>query len=221
MSGDPEQDYFADGVVEDIITALSRVKSFFVIARNSSFSYKGRAVDVRQVGRELGVRYVLEGSIRRAGNGLRITGQLIEAETGHHLWADKFDGNLEHVFEFQDALTENVVGAIEPKLREAELGRSRLKPTSNLTAYDLYLRAVFLFDHQGDAVEALDLLNEAIRTDPNFGLAYALAAHFRARRIYDNYAPDEEAEAAEGSRLAAVALEKGRDDPEVLWRCAH
>jgi adenylate cyclase len=142
MSGDPEQEYFADGVVEDIITALSRVKQFFVIARNSSFTYKGRAVDIRQVGRELGVRYVLEGSIRKAGTRVRIIGQLIEAETGRHLWADKFEGSLEDIFELQDRVTESVVGVLEPTLRVAEVARANAKPTENLDAYDLYLRAL-------------------------------------------------------------------------------
>ena len=141
MSGDPEQEYFADGMVEDIITALSRFTSLFVIARNSSFTYKGRAVDIKQVGRELGVRYVLEGSVRKAAGRLRISGQLIEASTGAHLWAEKFDGALEDVFELQDAVTERVVGAIEPSVKQAEINRARTKPTSNLDAYDYYLRA--------------------------------------------------------------------------------
>src|SRR5229473_2541267 len=145
MSGDPEQEYFADGMVEDIITALSRFHNLFVVARNSSFTYKGRAVDVKQVGRELGVRYVLEGSIRKAGNRVRITGQLIEAATGNHVWADKFEGGLEDIFELQDRVTETVVGAIEPSLQVAEIRRSSFKPTDNLDAYDLYLRALTQF----------------------------------------------------------------------------
>ena len=140
MSGDPEQEYFADGVVEDITTALSRVKWFFVIARNSSFIYKGKAVDVQQVGRELGVRYVLEGSIRRAGDRIRITGQLIEAATGAHLWANRFDGSMESIFDFQDQITESVIGAIEPSLRRAEIERARRKRPNSLDAYDFYLR---------------------------------------------------------------------------------
>src|SRR6266446_9312165 len=142
MSGDPEQEYFADGIVEDIITALSRFKSLFVIARNSTFTYKGKAVEIKQVGRELGVRYVLEGSIRKAGNRVRITGQLIEAATGNHVWADKFEGGLEDVFDLQDRVTETVVAAIEPSLQVAEIRRSSFKPTDNLDAYDLYLRAL-------------------------------------------------------------------------------
>ena len=142
MSGDPEQEYFADGMVEDIITALSRFKSLFVIARNSSFTYKGKAVDIKQVGRELGVRYVLEGSVRRSGGKVRITGQLIDSQTGAHLWADRFDAALADVFKLQDQVTSNVVGAIAPKIDQAEIERARRKPAENLSAYDLYLRAL-------------------------------------------------------------------------------
>src|ERR1700716_2819809 len=142
MSGDPEQEYFADGMVEDIITALSRCKALFVTARNSSFTYKGRAVDVKQVGRELGVRYVLEGSVRKAGMRVRITGQLIDALAGTHLWADRFDGSLEDVFELQDKIAVSVAGVIEPALQAAEMRRSAARPTTDLTAYDLYLRAI-------------------------------------------------------------------------------
>src|SRR5215469_7718933 len=142
LSGDPEQEYFADGVVEDIITALSRVGLFFVIARNSSFTYKGRAVDIKQVGRDIGVRYVLEGSIRKAAHRVRITCQLIEASTGHHIWADRFEGALDDIFDLQDRITESVVGAITPSLRRAEISRAYAKPTESLDAYDLYLRAL-------------------------------------------------------------------------------
>src|SRR5262249_15302519 len=145
MSGDPEQEYFADGMVEEIITALSRMKWLFVIARNSSFTYKGRAVDVKQVGRELGVRYVLEGSVRKAGNRVRITGQLIDASTGAHLWADRFEGAMDAIFELQDQVTERVVGAIAPKLEQAEIERARRKPTASLDAYDCYLRGLAEF----------------------------------------------------------------------------
>ena len=150
MSGDPEQEYFADGMVEDIITGLSRINWLFVIARNSSFIYKGKPVDVRQVGRELGVRYVLEGGVRKAGNRVRITAQLIEAETGAHLWADKFDGALEDVFELQDKITDAVVGIVEPSLRRAEIERARRKRPENLDAYDLYLARSAIFG-VGDA----------------------------------------------------------------------
>src|SRR5881227_3537281 len=147
MSGDPEQDYFADGMVEDIITALSHFKALFVIARNSSFTYKGRAVDVKQVGRELGVRYVLEGSVRKAANRVRITGQLVDTATGAHLWADRFDGGLGDVFDLQDRVTESVVGAIAPAVEKAEIERAKRKPTESLDAYALYLRGLAAFYH--------------------------------------------------------------------------
>src|SRR5438876_7343819 len=140
MSGDPEQEYFVDGMVEEIITALSRIRWLFVLARNSSFTYKGQAVDVKQVGRELGVRYVLEGSVRKAGNRVRITGQLIDATTGAHLWADRFEGSLENIFELQDQVASGVVGALDPKLLEAEMARVKRKPPANLDAYDCFLR---------------------------------------------------------------------------------
>jgi adenylate cyclase len=178
MSGDPEQEYFADGMVEDIITALSRARWLFVIARNSSFTYKGKAVDTKQVGRELGVRYVLEGSVRKAGARLRITGQLIDALTGAHLWADRFDGSMEDVFELQDKVALSVAGVIEPALQEAEIRRSAARPTSDLTAFDLYLRARPLMRGWGKepALQGLDLPREAIARDPNCGPALVGAA---------------------------------------------
>ena len=142
MSGDPEQEYFADGVVEDIITALSRIRWLFVIARNSSFTYKGRAVDVKQIGRELGVRYVLEGSVRKSANRVRITGQLIDATTGAHLWAERFEGTLDDIFELQDQVAATVVGAIAPQMERAEIERAKRKPTENLNAHDYYLRGM-------------------------------------------------------------------------------
>src|SRR6266851_1825411 len=160
MSGDPEQEYFADGMVEEIITALSRFKSLFVIARNSSFTYKGKSVEIKQVGRELGVRYVLEGSVRKAGSRVRITGQLIEAATGAHLWAEKIDGALKDVFALQDEVTARVTGAIEPSITQAEIDRARVKPTSNLDAYDWFLRALppfYQFRKDGSEI-ALDYL---------------------------------------------------------------
>ena len=182
LSGDPEQDYFADGVVEDIITALSRIRWLFVIARNSSFTYKGRAVDVKQVGRELGVRYVLEGSVRKAANRVRITGQLIDATTGAHLWAERFEGTLDDIFELQDQVAESVVGAIAPQLERAEIERAKRKPTESLDAYDYYLRGMANF-HRGtrEAIdEALALFHKAIELDPDFASAYGMAAwcHF-------------------------------------------
>jgi adenylate cyclase len=169
MSG-PDDEYFCDGMVEDIITALSKVRSLFVIARNSSFTYKGRAVDVKQVGRELGVRYVLEGSVRRAGNRLRITGQLIDAATGHHVWADRFDGNTEDIFALQDEITQQVVSAIEPSLRAIEIEHAKRKPTEDLAAYDLYLRALPEFHSLSEASfrRAEQFLRVALDRDPNW-----------------------------------------------------
>src|SRR6476661_8181491 len=175
MSGDPEQEYFADGLVEDIITALSRFKSLFVIARNSSFTYKGKAVDIKQVGRELGVRYVLEGSVRKAGSRLRITGQLIEASTGAHLWAEKIDGALEDVFDLQDRITVSVVGVIAPKIEQAEIERANQKPTDRLDSYDFYLRAVALYNERKYAA-ARPLFKKAFELDPQCAAAYAGAA---------------------------------------------
>src|ERR1700752_3019806 len=178
MSGDPEQEYFADGMVEEIITALSRIRWLLVIARNSSFTYKGQAVDVKRVGRELGVRYVLEGSVRKAGSRVRITAQLIDAQTGAHLWADRFDGSLEDVFELQDQVASSVAGVVEPALQAAETARSTHRSTSDLTAYDLYLRALshtYAWE-KGAVISALDLLGQAIERDPHYGRALALAA---------------------------------------------
>src|SRR5271163_1991448 len=175
MSGDPEQEYFVDGMVEDIITGLSRIKWLFVIARNSSFIYKGKAVDIRQVGRELGVRYVLEGGVRKAGNRLRITAQLVEAETGAHLWADKFDGALEDVFDFQDQITDRVVGVVEPSVRRLEIERSRHKRPESLGAYDLFLRAQpHMQAHMpAGARIAIPLLEEALRLEPDYVAAHS------------------------------------------------
>jgi adenylate cyclase len=216
MSGDPDQEYFADGMVEDIITALSRVKWFFVIARNSSFTYKGRHVDIRQVGRELGVRYVLEGSIRKAGNRVRITGQLIEAATGNHVWADKFEGGLEDIFELQDRVTETVVAAIEPSLQVAEIRRSSFKPTDSLDAYDLYLRALpqfYVMSREG-LDDALQLLNRAIALDSDYAFAKAFAAQIHGIRRGQNWTTAEEI--ALGARLAREALISSRDEPTTI-----
>ena len=179
LSSDPEQDYFADGMVEDIITALSRFKALFVIARNSSFTYKGRAVDVKVVGRELGVRYVLEGSVRKAANRVRITGQLVDTATGAHLWADRFDGGLGDIFDLQDQVTESVVGAIAPAVEKAEIERAKRKPTESLDAYALYLRGLasyYQFASRQANDEALRLFNSAIELDPDFASAYGRAA---------------------------------------------
>jgi TolB-like protein/class 3 adenylate cyclase len=191
MSGDPEQEYFVDGMVEDIITALSRFNQLFVIARNSTFTYKGRAVDVRQVGAELGVRYVLEGGVRKSANRLRITGQLIDAATGAHLWADRFDGGLEDVFDLQDKITADVVGAIEPTMRKAEIARARRKPVENLDAYDLLLRAlpsVYAMRPQENR-SALELLNKAIDLEPTYAQALAHAAWSLEQRLTRGWPP--------------------------------
>ena len=206
MSGDPEQEYFADGMVEEIITALSRMRWLFVIARNSSFTYKGRAVDVKQVGRELGVRYVLEGSVRKAGNRVRITGQLIDAATGAHLWADRFDGALEDIFDLQDQVTASVVGAIAPKLEQAEIERAKRKPTESLDAYDYYLRGMAAF-HQWTREannEALPLFYRAIELDPNFASAYGMAARCYVQRKANGWVTDRAQEIAETATAGAA-----------------
>ena len=223
MSGDSEQEYFADGVADEIITALSRCSSLFVIARNSSFTYKGKAIDVRQVGRELGVRYVLEGSVRRSGNRLRFTGQLIDASTGAHIWADRFEGDSIDIFDLQDRITERVVAIIEPNLQRAEIERLKQKPASNLDAYDLLLRAQQLeyeFTEQSLA-DAVRCLEQALALDPTYSAAMALAAHCHGERIHNGWARDGTDETSKGARLAARALERGRDDSNVLWMVAH
>jgi TolB-like protein/tetratricopeptide (TPR) repeat protein len=220
MSGDPEQEYFADGIVEDMITALSRFRSFFVIARNSSFTYKGRNVDVRQVGRELGVRYILEGSVRKGGNRLRITAQLIEAATGNHLWADKFDGAIEDIFDLQDKITEGVVGAIAPKLEQAEIDRTKFKPTGSLDAYDYYLRALSSFHKttSESISDALKLLYQAMEIDPEFAEAYALAAACYTRRRSNTWIVDRSKEVFETERLVRRAVNLGKNDAMTLYR---
>jgi adenylate cyclase len=221
MSGDPEQEYFADGMVEEIITALSHIRWLFVIARNSSFTYKGQAVDVKQVGRELGVRYVLEGSVRRAGNRVRITGQLIDATTGAHLWADRFDGSLEDVFDLHDKVASSVAGVIEPALQAAETVRSASRPTADLTAYDLYLRASAMYlSSARQAPEALRLTEQAIARDPRYGPALAWAAFCCFRLLFDDRSEDREANRLKGVDFARRALEMAGDDPGVLANAA-
>ena len=218
MSGDPEQEYFADGMVEEIITALSRIRWLFVIARNSSFTYKGQPIDVKQVGRELGVRYVLEGSVRKAGGRLRIAAQLIDALTGTHLWADRFDGPLENIFELQDKVASSVAGIIEPTLQAAETARAASRPTTDLTAYDLYLRALAHSpSHEQDQVtRALDLLSQVIERDPHFGPALALTAHCHQRFAVLNWTEDLETVRLTSVGFARQALRVGPDEPDVL-----
>jgi adenylate cyclase len=222
MSGDPEQEYFADGMVEEIITALSRIRWLFVIARNSSFTYKGKSVDVKQVGRQLGVRYLLEGSVRKGGNRVRITAQLIEAETGAHLWADRFDGSLEDIFDFQDKVAIDVAGVIEPALQAAEVRRSAARPTNDLTAYDLYLRALATFYPitKERLLKVLELLEEAIAIDPHCGPALSLAAMCQMRLVRESWAEAPETASRKAVDLARQALQVAGDDPGILANAA-
>jgi TolB-like protein/tetratricopeptide (TPR) repeat protein len=223
LSGDPDQEYFVDGLVEELITGLSRFRSLLVIARNSSFTYKGRNVDVKQIGRELGVRYVLEGSVRRSGTRLRITGQLSDASDGTQLWADRFEGVLEDVFDLQDELTARVIGGIAPKLHSAEIGRARRK-TNNLTAYDYYLRgwaAINRFTGEGHG-EARALAAKAIELDPEFALAYALMALCSlGDRAWVTSLEDRPRLAAEAAAVIERALALDPDDARVLTYCGH
>jgi adenylate cyclase len=220
MSGDPEQEYFADGMVEDIITALSRVRSFFVIARNSSFIYKGKAVDIKQVGRELGVRYVLEGSVRKSAQRIRITGQLIDAQTGAHIWADRFEGGIEDIFDLQDRITEQVAGALQPSIRIAEIERSRRKRPQDLSAYDYAMRAmphVWALEKE-ESSKALELLDKAMAIDPKYPLALSLAGWCHAQRSVYNWAEDEDIAESQALalKLAERAAELSGDDPLIL-----
>jgi TolB-like protein/class 3 adenylate cyclase len=219
MSGDPEQDYFADGVVEEIITALSHFRQLFVIARNSSFTYKGRAVDVKQIGRELGVRYVLEGSVRKAANRVRITGQLVDTATGAQLWAERFDGGLSDIFDLQDQVTESVVGAIAPAVEKAEIERAKRKPTESLDAYAIYLRGLarfYQFANRQANDEALRLFNSAIELDPDFASAYSRAASCYVYAKANGWISVTANEIAEVTRLAQRAVELGKDDAIAL-----
>jgi adenylate cyclase len=222
MSGDPEQEYFVDGMVEEIITALSRIHWLFVIARNSTFTYKGRAVDVKEVGRELGVRYILEGSVRKAGTRVRITGQLIDALTGTHLWADRFDGSLEDVFELQDKIAVSVAGVIEPALQAAEMRRSAARPPTDLTAYDLYLRALTAFFpiRKEGLVTALGLFEQAITIDEHYGPALSWAAICHLRLITEGWTEALENDRQVAIDLARRALQGGENDPRVLANAA-
>ncbi len=221
MTGDPGQEYFGDGTTEDLTTALSHLRWFSVIPRNSAFTYKGRAVDVRQVGRELGVGYVLEGSVRKAGNRVRITAQLCEAEAGAQVWSGRFDGDLADIFDLQDQLTAEVVGAIEPSLRLAEVERARAKPTESLTAYDLYLRALpHRFVTQEGSDEALRLLRRAIALDPGFSAAKGALAGLHIIRFGQGWA--EEGDVEEAVRLARdVVNGRGEEAPSALACAGH
>ena len=223
LSGDVEQDYFADGVVEDIITALSRIRWLFVIARNSSFTYKGKTVDEKQVERALGVRYVVEGSVRQSENRVRITGQLVDATSGTHLWAERFEGTLDDIFELQDQIATSIVGVIAPQIERAEIERARRKPTGSLSAYDNYLRAMPHL-HRGTQVsinEALPLFYNAMQIDPQFASAHAMAAWCYFWRKINGWMTDRPQEIAEGIRLARLAVELGKDDAVALTRAGH
>jgi adenylate cyclase len=220
MSGDPEQEYFGDGMVEEITTALSRIPSLFVIARNSAFTYKGRTVDVRQVGRELGVRYVLEGSVRKAGSRVRITGQLVEAATGSHVWADRFDGTLADVFDLQDQVAARVVAAIRPNLLKAEVERAQRKQPENLQAYDCVLRAVPLLRRRNreDLIEVESLLQRATEIDPDYALALVYQAFCQFIMVSQNW---EDYSPREIASLAQAAMQLDGTDPEVLYRAGY
>jgi adenylate cyclase len=227
MSGDPEQEYFADGVVEDIITALSRFKSLFVIARNSSFAYKGKSPDIRQVGRDLGVRYVLEGSVRRSGNRLRIAAQLIDSQTGAHVWADRFEGSAEDIFKLQDDVTEKVIIATAPRVERAEIARALRRSSGSADAYDYYLKALaYLAPATAQNTDqALDLLSKATALDPEFASAHALAMHCHANRLSFGAVKDLAREQSEVARLWRIVARVGSDDGRALagaaWAVAY
>jgi adenylate cyclase len=222
MSGDPDQDYFADGMVDEITTALSRFKSLFVIARHSSFTYKGKAVDIKQVGRELGVRYVLEGSVRKAAGKVRIIGQLIDAATGTHLWADRFEGDLSDIFALQDRMTESVVSAIAPKMFQTEIDLAVRRP-NNLSAYDLCLRALphYFSWTRGGTAEALRLVSRALEIDPRYSFAATVAGSCHFLNITQAWAADPKSEIAEGLRLLRLALSIDGNDPVALSLLGH
>jgi TolB-like protein/Flp pilus assembly protein TadD len=222
LSSDPEQEYFADGMVEEITTAIARLPWLFVIARNSAFTYKGKPVNVKQVAQELGVRYVLEGSVRKAGNRVRITGQLIDTTTGAHIWADRFDGALDDIFELQDRVASSVAGTIEPKLRQSEIERASRKPTANLTAYDLYLRALarsYRYTDEGLA-EAVVLARQALAIDPSYAPAAALVGRCRWVQRVQGWGALSDEDVGEACRLARQALEAERDDAETISQAA-
>jgi adenylate cyclase len=218
MSGDPEQEYFADGMVEEIITALSRFKWLFVIARNSSFTFKNKAVDIKEVGRTLGVRYVLEGSVRKASGKVRITGQLVDAITGAHLWADRFERDLTDIFALQDEVTVAIVSVVQPRLLQTEIGMATRRRPENLTAYDFFLRALqpyYRANREGVA-EATRLAHRALELDPGFGRAAALASNCHAQNVLWGYTIDPQFERNEAVRLLRLALSVDDSDPDTL-----
>ena len=220
MSGDPEQEYFADGMVEEIITALSRFKWLFVIARNSSFTFKGKAVDVKEVGRRLGVRYILEGSVRKASGRVRIIGQLIDAVTGAHIWADRFERDLTDVFALQDEVTVAVVSAIQPRLLQTEIATATRRRSENLTAYDYYLRALphFYLSTREGLAEAIRLAHRSLELDPRFGFVAALAGICHMQSVLLGYAIDPQFDRNEAVRLLRLALSIDDSDPDTLSR---
>ena len=222
MSGDPEQEYFADGMVEEITTALSRFRWLFVVARNSSFTFKGKAVDVKEVGRRLGVRYVLEGSVRKAAGKVRISGQLIDAVTGAHIWADRFERDLTDVFALQDEVAVAVVSAIQPKLLQTEIAMATRRRPENLTAYDLYLRAMpqFCLATREGMAEATRLAHRALELDPRFGFVAALAGDCHTRNVLLGYSSDPQFDRSEAVRLLHLALSADADDPDTLALCS-
>ena len=223
MSGDSEQEYFSDGITEEVTVALSKVQSFFVVSRNSAFAFKGQYINIKSVARQLGVRYLLQGSVRKLGDRLRITAELIDGSSDHHVWADRYEGNLDDIFELQDQVVESVVGAIEPKLRSSEIERSRRKPTSNLNAYDLFLQALphaHSMTRKGNE-EALRLTAKAIELDNNYASAMALAAWCYSLRITHGWAKSMEEEKSEALRLARKAIEIDRVVPETLWLAGY
>ena len=223
LTGDAEQEYFVDGMVEEITTAISRLPWLFVIARNSSFTYKGKAVDVKQVARELGVRYVLEGSVRKGGGRVRITGQLIDAHSGAHIWADRFDGTLDDIFELQDQVASSVVGAVEPKLRQSEIERAVRKPTESLDAYDLYLRALAEFQKytESSVHRANGLSRRALAIDPAYAPAAAMIGRCLIAQLGQGWSSGSEVERVDAVRLARLAIETGKDDPDALAWAAN
>ena len=220
LSGDPDQEYFADGIADDIITALSNVQSFFVIARDSTFAYQGKAVDMKRVGSELGVHYVLEGSVRKAGNRVRVTAQLIDAASGNHVWADRYDGALDDIFDLQDEITASVVGAIEPQLLRAEVQRIRQKRPESLDAYDYTLRGLAHMNklNPDDTAEGLRLFLKAIEVDANYARAYVCASWFYRRQVQLRGMVLSDEDKAECIRLAQAGLKADNTDPYVLWQ---